>query len=112
MSHSFNELALGERLRHLRGRRSLAEVAHISATCRHLRPIAQSTLSLIEQGLVAPTVESLYTLSRIYRVSFARLVHELHDDGSLSRFSRSLTEDESCTWALRVAPSGAVKLRS
>jgi tetratricopeptide (TPR) repeat protein len=63
---------LGAELRRLRGGRTLQQVADLSRTpplAGRIKPVAAPTLSLIENGVSMPTLETLHSLSVIYRAS-------------------------------------------
>jgi hypothetical protein len=67
---------LGAELRRLRGGRTLQQVADLSRTpplADRIKPVAAPTLSLIENGISMPSLDTLYTLSVIYRVPMQRL---------------------------------------
>ena len=68
---------LGRELRRLRGKRSLEQVARLSASLKGLRgaqPLSKSTLSQLELGTAMPSAQTLRTLSVLYRVSAEQLL--------------------------------------
>jgi tetratricopeptide (TPR) repeat protein len=67
---------LGQELRRLRGTRTLGQIcalSHAPPLSEHCASIAEPTLSQVERGISMPTLESMYTLSVIYRVSMQQL---------------------------------------
>jgi tetratricopeptide (TPR) repeat protein len=67
---------LGAELRRLRGGRSLQQIARLSRTpplADRIKPVAAPTLSMIENGISMPTLDTLYSLSVMYRTSMQRL---------------------------------------
>src|SRR5512137_2528213 len=76
-------LLLGAELKRLRGGRSLEDIAELSRTppiSHHVGPIAAPTLCQLETGTSMPTMQTLYTLSHVYRVSMNRLMGYVTED--------------------------------
>lgn len=90
---------LGAELRRLRGQRTLDEIAAATRTpplSLHVQPVAGSTLSDIELGIVMPSLSNLHALSLAYRTSMDRLMAFVAEE-SLTRDELRVTDDLPCT---------------
>lgn len=89
---------LGEELRRLRGARGLEDIVAMSKQSpltSRIHPVSAPSLSQIERGITMPSTEVLYTLSVLYKVSPARLLHLVVEERLAKAHDLPETRDET-----------------